>query len=129
VAKVQTNSSRAVAVITGSSSGLGLALAHELGKQGLKLVLAARDAQQLAAAKQELLTKQSVANSDDIPTVPCDVSDKRQAAALIEAAYVNFEVVDLLVNDAGVIEVGPVEDQTIEAFETGMPDLLCRWMS
>jgi short-subunit dehydrogenase len=109
-----------VAVITGGSNGLGLALAHELGKQGLRLVLAARDAQQLVAAKQELLSKQSVANSDDILTISCDVSDKRQAAALIEAAYVNFQVVDLLVNDAGVIEVGPVEDESIEAFETAM---------
>jgi short-subunit dehydrogenase len=53
-------------------------------------------------------------------TVPCDVSDKHQAAALIEEAYANFQTVDLLINDAGVIEVGPVEDETIEAFETAM---------
>ena len=109
-----------VAVITGGSSGLGLAIAHELGKAGLRLVLAARDADQLTAARRELLAARSVGSSDDILTVVCDVSDKHQAAALIETAYANFQTVDLLINDAGVIEVGPVENETTEAFETAM---------
>jgi NADP-dependent 3-hydroxy acid dehydrogenase YdfG len=109
-----------VAVITGGSSGLGLAIAHEIGKAGLKLVLAARDADQLAAARRALLSARSVTDSDDILTVVCDVSDKHQATALIETAYAKFQTVDLLINDAGVIEVGPVENETTEAFERAM---------
>src|ERR1700733_4316882 len=87
-----------VAVITGGSSGLGLAIAHELGKAGLRLVLAARDAEQLAAAREELHSARPGMRADDIVTVPCDVSDKHQARALIEAAYANFQTVDLLIN-------------------------------
>jgi short-subunit dehydrogenase len=83
-------------------------------------VLAARDADQLAAARRELLSARSVANSDDVLTVVCDVSDKHQATALIETAYAKFRTVDLLVNDAGVIEVGPVENEITEAFERAM---------
>ncbi|MBB6143162.1 short-subunit dehydrogenase [Silvibacterium bohemicum] len=109
-----------VAVITGGSRGLGLAIAHELGKAGVKLVLAARDGDQLAAAKEQLLFTQSFASGDDVLTVPCDVSNKHQAATLIETAHRHFGAIDLLINDAGVIEVGPIEDQTIEAFETAM---------
>lgn len=44
-----------VAVITGGSRGLGLALAHRFGKAGLKLILAARDEEELGTARRELL--------------------------------------------------------------------------
>src|SRR5580658_101036 len=76
-----------VAIITGGSSGLGLAIAHELGKAGLRLVLAARDGDQLAAAREELISAHPEMRAYDIVTVPCDVSDKRQASALIETSY------------------------------------------
>jgi short chain dehydrogenase len=71
-----------VAVITGGSSGLGLAIAHELGRAGLRLVLAAHDAEQLAAARQKLLFAQSVMSPDDVVTVPCDIGDNHQAWVL-----------------------------------------------
>jgi short-subunit dehydrogenase len=107
-------------VITGGSTGLGLALAHRFGNAGLRLVLAARDSDELAAAREELLLRSSVANEDDILLVACDVSDKEQASGLITAAINGFGGVDILINNAGVMEVGPAQNQPIEAFESAM---------
>jgi NAD(P)-dependent dehydrogenase (short-subunit alcohol dehydrogenase family) len=109
-----------VVLITGGSTGLGLALAHRFGKAGLKLVLAARNADELATARGELLSAGSVANEDDILLVDCDVSDKQQAAGLIAAAMKGFGHIDILINNAGVIEVGPAVNQPIEAYESAM---------
>jgi NAD(P)-dependent dehydrogenase (short-subunit alcohol dehydrogenase family) len=111
---------RHVAVITGGSSGLGLALAHRFGKAGLRLVLAARDSDDLDLARKELLSAGSVQNEDDILLVSCDVSDKDQAAGLIAAALNSFGQIDMLINNAGIIEVGPVENQSVEAYENAM---------
>jgi NAD(P)-dependent dehydrogenase (short-subunit alcohol dehydrogenase family) len=109
-----------VVLITGGSTGLGLALAHRFGKAGLKLVLAARNADELATARGELLSAGSVANEDDILLVDCDVSDRQQAAGLIAAAMNGFGQIDILINNAGVIEVGPAVNQPIEAYESAM---------
>jgi short-subunit dehydrogenase len=109
-----------VAVITGGSSGLGLALAHRLGRGGLKLVLAARDEHQLDHARAELIADGSVAHEDDVLLVACDVSDRNQAAGLIDMAIRTFGSLDVLVNNAGIIEVGPVEAQPLEAYERAM---------
>jgi short-subunit dehydrogenase len=109
-----------VVLITGGSTGLGLAMAHRFGKAGLKLVLAARNADELATARGELLSAGSVANEDDILLVDCDVSDKQQAAGLIAAAMNGFGQIDILINNAGVIEVGPAVNQPIEAYESAM---------
>jgi NAD(P)-dependent dehydrogenase (short-subunit alcohol dehydrogenase family) len=109
-----------VVIITGASSGLGLALAHRFGHAGLKLVLAARSRDDLDLARKELLDVGSVANEDDILLVACDVSDKHQVSGLIAAALESFGALDILINNAGIIEVGPAEDQTVEVFERAM---------
>ena len=83
-------------------------------------MLAARDKEELESARCELLSAGSVAEEDDILLVACDVSDKHQAAGLIDSTLHAFAAIDLLINDAGVIEVGPVEDQSIETFERAM---------
>jgi short-subunit dehydrogenase len=109
-----------VAVITGGSSGLGLALAHRFGRAGLKLVLAARTMNDLERAKLELVSRKSVANEADVHLFACDLSDRGQAEALIGAAVERFGTVDMLINNAGVIEVGPMEDHPVEAYERSM---------
>ncbi|MBB5060549.1 short-subunit dehydrogenase [Granulicella aggregans] len=109
-----------VVIITGASSGLGLALAHRFGKAGLKLVLAARNSDDLDLARKELLDAGSVGNEDDILLVACDVSDKHQVSDLVAATLDSFGALDVLINNAGVIEVGPAEDQTVEIYERAM---------
>lgn len=109
-----------VAIITGGSSGLGLALAHRFGRAGLRLVLAARSQEQLEEAKRELLASGSIASEKDVLIVSCDLTDQKQAAKLIDTTLQVFGTLDVLINNAGVIEVGPVENQPFEAYERAM---------
>jgi NAD(P)-dependent dehydrogenase (short-subunit alcohol dehydrogenase family) len=109
-----------VAVITGGSRGLGLALAHRFGRAGCKLVLAARNADELELARDQILRSRDVTNEDDILLVVADVSDAEQCAGLIASAINTFGALDLVINNAGIIEVGPVEDQPLEAYERTM---------
>jgi short-subunit dehydrogenase len=109
-----------VAVINGGSSGLGLALAHRFGRAGLKLVLAARNEEQLHEAERSLLSAGSIADARDILLVACDLSEAKQAAYLIEETLSCFGPPEILINNAGIIEVGPVESHPLEAFERAM---------
>ena len=105
-----------VVVITGSSRGLGLALAEEFANEGALLVLAARDARELEVARGRLLARRVVRNQADVLLVPCDLRDEAQAQRMIQSAIERFQRVDVLVNCAGIITVGPVEDQPVSAF-------------
>jgi NAD(P)-dependent dehydrogenase (short-subunit alcohol dehydrogenase family) len=109
-----------VVVITGGSRGLGFALAERYGRSGAKLVLAARNPDELDQARHSLLFRKAVQFPDDILLVPADLTDAAQATLLIEQAVSHFGRIDILINNAGVIEVGPVEDQPIAAYRRAM---------
>ena len=109
-----------IAVITGGSRGLGLALAHRFGQAGMKLVLAARDADELELARDGLLRARSIEHEDDVLLVEADVSDQAQAAGLTENTIRTFGRLDLLINNAAIITVGPIENQPLEHFEQAM---------
>lgn len=104
-----------VVLITGGSRGLGLALAEEFARQGCKLVLCARDEREL-----ELANERISAFGVDVLTVVCDVAEERQVNDLIGKANERFGRVDVLVNNAGIITVGPIQSQTLEDFERSM---------
>ncbi len=82
-----------VVVITGASSGIGKALAHELGKAGAKLVLAARREEALSAIAEQY---------SDTMVVKTDVTDEAQCHNLIEQTIEKFGRIDALVNNAGI---------------------------
>ena len=109
-----------VAIITGGSRGLGLALAHRFGRAGCKLVLAARSEDDLESARDSLLHSGSVANEDDIQLVAIDLTDREQIPGLIAAALNTFGALDILINNAGIIEVGPVENQSLATYDRTM---------
>ena len=109
-----------VVVITGGSRGLGLALARRFGRAGNRLVLAARNPEELARARLLLLDEGSVQSPDNIFCVPTDLTDAAQARNLIDETYRQFGRIDVLVNNAGIIEVGPIENQPLEAFTRAM---------
>lgn len=101
--------------ITGSSRGLGLAMAEEFARQGCRLVLCARDEQELVRARDQVSHLGA-----DVETVACDVGDQQQAQNAIAEARRKFGPIDILVNNAGIISVGPILTQTIEDFKESM---------
>jgi NAD(P)-dependent dehydrogenase (short-subunit alcohol dehydrogenase family) len=109
-----------VVLITGGSRGLGLALAHRFGRSGAKLVLVARDSDELTQARKTLLAHNAVEHPDDILLLPADLTDASQAAILVDYAIGFFGHIDILINNAGIIEVGPVENQPIAAYRRAM---------
>lgn len=104
-----------VVLITGSSRGLGLALARELAGHGCKIVLSARDADELARAEADI-----AAYGVDAFSQVCDVTDRAAVERLIAAAIEHFGRIDVLINNAGLISVGPFESQRLEDFERAM---------
>ena len=109
-----------VVLITGGSRGLGLAIAEKFARAGARLVLAARDFEELARARQLLLDRQAAHSPDDILLIPADLTDPAQATTLIHHAIDHFGRIDVLINNAGVIEVGPVENQPLAAYRRAM---------
>ena len=109
-----------IVLITGGSRGLGFALAERFGRSGAKLVLAARDFDELSRARETLLTRGAVQSLEDVLLIPADLTDAGQAIMLIEHAISHFGRIDVLINNAGVIEVGPVENQPIAAYRRAM---------
>ncbi|MBO4595215.1 MAG: SDR family oxidoreductase [Bacteroidales bacterium] len=85
-----------VIIVTGASSGIGLASARLFGSLGAKVVMAARRLDKL----QELAA--SVAPEDRVLCVKCDVSDEQDCKALVAAAVERFGGIDILVNNAGL---------------------------
>lgn len=112
--------SRQVVVITGGSRGLGLAMAKRFARSGAKVVLSSRSEEDLSIARDTLIHTGAVADADDILLVSADLRDREQAAGLVDAAIRTFGRIDVLINNAGIIEVGPVEDQPLEAYERAM---------
>lgn len=104
-----------VAVITGGSRGLGLLLARELGRRGARVMLAARDQSELERAEDELQ-----ARGIDVSTMAVDVGIESDAQALIAEAIERYGRIDILINNAGIITVGPVDHMTAADFQESM---------
>src|SRR5438094_3200904 len=106
-----------VAVITGGSRGLGLVLARDICAQGGSVALIARDREELARAKADLDRRGGAPNAFGIP---CDLLDAAQIEAAVRQIIDRFGKIDILINNAGIIEVGPLEHMTREDFERAM---------
>jgi short-subunit dehydrogenase len=102
-------------LITGGSRGLGLVMAREFAREGARLVLCARDQEELDQARLDLENRGA-----EVMVVPCDVTNQQDVKSMIAAVYTRFGAVDVLVNNAGVIQVGPLEVMTHEDFEFAM---------
>jgi short-subunit dehydrogenase len=115
----------AVIVVTGGSRGLGLAVASRFaagsGKgQPVRLVLCSRKLAELEQAKATLLARHRHLTASDILLVAADLAVPAECQRLIAETIARFGRIDVLVNNAAVIEVGPVESQTLEIFERTM---------
>lgn len=104
-----------VALITGGSRGLGLVLARELALEGARLAICARDAAELERARIDLATRGA-----DVLAVTCDVTNRGEVDAMMAAVIKRFGQLDILINNAGVIQVGPMEVMEVEDYEEAM---------
>ena len=102
----------ATAIITGASRGMGARIADALAARGTSLVLAARDAAGLEATRARCAS-----HGHAVHAVPTDVADPGQLAALVETAGARLGPLDLLINNAGIEEVGFFEDMSPEEIE------------
>jgi short-subunit dehydrogenase len=109
-----------IVLVTGGSRGLGFAIAERFARGGNKLVLTARNVDELTAARNSLLKRGAILTEEDVLLIPADLTDQSQARNLVEHAIGHFGRIDVLVNNAGIIEVGPVEDQPIRAYRDAM---------
>ena len=115
-----------VAIVTGASSGLGVAFAKGLAEAGADVVLGARRADRLEETAQ--LVRDA---GRRVLTVQTDVADPDQCQALVDAAMAEFGHVDVLVNNAGVGTAVPATRETPEQFRSVIDVNLngCYWMA
>jgi NAD(P)-dependent dehydrogenase (short-subunit alcohol dehydrogenase family) len=104
-------------VITGGSRGLGLVMARELADEGARLTLIARDEEELARAADDLRTRQPFA---DVLTVVADVRRRADTERALAQILERFSRIDVLINNAGIIQVGPVAHMTLADYEDAM---------
>lgn len=100
-----------VVLITGGTRGLGLLLARRFAAEGSRLVVCARDQQEVDAAAADLESRGAVV----LATV-CDIGDAGQVERLVHAAVRRFGRVDVVVNNAGIIQTGPLETMSLKDF-------------
>ena len=102
-------------LITGGSRGLGLAMAEAFANQGCRLILCARDEQELQRA-QSMISELGA----EVIIIPCDLTDRDQVQRMVDQARARFGSIDILVNNAGIISAGPIQTLTLEDFESSM---------
>ncbi|HEU0168359.1 MAG TPA: SDR family oxidoreductase [Chloroflexota bacterium] len=104
-----------VALITGGSRGLGFLLARELARRGCRVAICGRDEAALDWARSQLR-----AENAQVIAQTCDVSDREQVDGFVARVVREAGAVDVLVNNAGIIEVGPLQDTSVADFERAM---------
>lgn len=104
-----------VALITGSSRGLGFLMAKQLAAEGAKVVICARDEEELKEAAEEISTI-----TRNFHIISCDITHKEEVKKMIEEIESTFGLVDILVNNAGIMRLGPMETMTDEDYDLAM---------
>lgn len=104
-----------VVLITGGSRGLGLVLARQICARGGNVALIARDPDELARAKADLSPR-----SGKVLTIQCDLLDTAQIHSAVRQTIDRFGRIDILINNAGIIEVGPMGHLTSVDFERAL---------
>lgn len=104
-----------VALVTGGSRGLGFLIARELGRNGCRVAICVRDRRELEAARADLM-----GYGIDVFPVVCDVANQADVEQMIAQVTRHYGRIDIVVNNAGIIQVGPVENMAVEDFRRAM---------
>lgn len=99
-----------IALVTGGASGIGAAIAAALAAKGARIAVADLDAAGAQTAAQAL--------GVDSRGFGCDVADAASVGAVVEEVMASFGRIDVLVNSAGIVMLGPAEELTLDAWDT-----------
>jgi NAD(P)-dependent dehydrogenase (short-subunit alcohol dehydrogenase family) len=99
-------------LITGGSRGLGLLLAREFLSHGARVAICARDSEELERARRQLQA--------DVLTIPVDVTIREEAELAVAKVSEAFGSLDVLINNAGIIGVGPMDVMTIDDYRNSL---------
>ena len=102
-------------IVAGGSRGLGLVLARKLVDRRARVVICARSEEDVREAADELR-----ARGGEVLGVVCDIRDRQQVQSLVDLTVDRFGGVDVLLNVAGVMQVGPFDEMTDEDFREAM---------
>jgi NAD(P)-dependent dehydrogenase (short-subunit alcohol dehydrogenase family) len=117
------------ALVTGGARGLGLEIARVLVSKGANVAIVARDAGEIARALTDLQrvsaasprTKREPGRAGPrVVGETCDLRDGARVDAMLASVQANLGPIDVLVNNAGIIQVGPLDAMRIEDFEDAM---------
>jgi len=98
-----------VAIVTGATKGIGLAIAERMINEGMSVVVSARTEADVASVAARL--------GDNAMGVACDVADPAACAAMVDAAVERFGRLDVLVNNAGLGIFKSISEMTIEEWQ------------
>ncbi|RSK24683.1 SDR family NAD(P)-dependent oxidoreductase [Hymenobacter metallilatus] len=104
-----------VVLITGGSRGLGLILARQAVADGAKVAICARDAEELERARQELAQ-----DGAQVLALPCDLTAAADVKALVEQVQQQLGFIDVLINNAGIITAGPLDNIELRDYQDSM---------
>jgi len=104
-----------VALVTGGSRGLGLVMARELIARGARVAICARDPVEMAGALRDLVDR-----GGQVWGHAGDAAVAEQAADIVRSVVSHFGRLDVVINNAGIIQVGPVETMNLADFEAAM---------
>ena len=102
-------------LITGGSRGLGLNIARQLVGEGARLVICARDPEELLRAEAEL-----VARGGTVKSIHCDIKQRDQVQVMVEEVQQEWGPVDVVINNAGIIQAAPAAEMTQTDYEEAL---------
>ncbi|UOQ71322.1 SDR family NAD(P)-dependent oxidoreductase [Hymenobacter cellulosilyticus] len=107
-----------VVLITGGSRGLGLVLARQAVVEGARVAICARDADELERARQDL--RACGAADEDVLTLAHDITSETEVRSMVAEVETRFGPIDVLINNAGIILGGPLENMDVRDYEECM---------
>lgn len=102
-------------LISGGSRGLGLELAREFARHGARIAICGRDTDTLQRAEEDLRSRGACVHA-----YTCDISNAHDVAEMVTRVERDLGAIHVLVNNAGVIQVGPVDVMTKEDYREAM---------
>jgi NAD(P)-dependent dehydrogenase (short-subunit alcohol dehydrogenase family) len=104
-----------VVLVTGGSRGLGLYIARALGRAGARVAVCARNEEELEQAERDLASR-----GVEVLAVRCDVSVRQEVERLVDAVMNHFGAIDAVINNASILDVGPLESMMHADFEAAL---------